>query len=167
LQGETALYDTLIDGLLMVKHGRYPRKALFLITDGFDNRSESKKEKVAEVAKQLNVAIYSIGIGRPGVSTGWFRREMTAVDMETLGELASTTRARTYNVPVSSGGDELKQGAAAIAEAISNRYAIGFVAPGTSSNSLRLELRNHPGVSLQIEGAPISAVNVADTPVKN
>ena len=172
-QGETAIYDTLIDGSLMVRHGRFDRKAIFVITDGFDNASKSKKDDALKDARQINVTVYSIGIGNSNKagSSAWlvrtFSRDTTAVDMQTLNELAEATGGKTYNVPIAGNGDELKNDAAAIAAAISNRYAVGFVTTNAASNSLRLQIRNHPGASVKVEGASITVVNLADTPVSN
>ncbi len=87
--------------------------------------------------------------------------------MQTLNELAEATGGKTYNVPIASSADELKKDAAAIAAAISNRYAVGFVTKNAASNSLRLQIRNHPGASVKVEGASITVVNLADTPVSN
>jgi VWFA-related protein len=39
--GETALFDTIVQGLLKIRHGCYERKALFVLTDGMDNASSS------------------------------------------------------------------------------------------------------------------------------
>jgi len=86
--------------------------------------------------------------------------------MQTLNELAEATGGKTYNVPIASSGDELKKDAAAIAAAIGNRYAVGFVT-NAASNSLRLQIRNHPGASIKVAGASITVVNLADTPVSN
>jgi Mg-chelatase subunit ChlD len=38
--GQTALFDTIMDGLIMVRHGRYDKKALLAVTDGMDNASQ-------------------------------------------------------------------------------------------------------------------------------
>ena len=100
----------------MVRHGRYDRKALLVITDGFDNASWNTKGATLKYAQQFNVAIYSIGFGLPN----------RMVDMETLGELADATRAKTYNVRSAGEGDELKKDIAAVAAAVGNRYDIGW-----------------------------------------
>lgn len=165
-QGETAIYDTLLDGILMVRFGPNPRKGLFVITGGYDTASEQRKQDVLAVAQQQNLAVYSIGIG--SLSRGWL--DTTAVDMETLSELAKATGAKTYNIPGTGNGGELKNDAAAIAaafDAFGNRYAVGFVARNAVSDSLRLELRNHPGAIVKVEGAAVILVNAAETPTPN
>ena len=39
--GRTALYDVILDGLIMVARGRYDKKALLVVTDGMDTASSS------------------------------------------------------------------------------------------------------------------------------
>src|SRR5438270_6703747 len=64
-QGETAIFDTVIDGLLMVRRGRWDKKALLVVTDGEDNASAWGLGDVVARARQMGVLIYSIGIGNP------------------------------------------------------------------------------------------------------
>jgi hypothetical protein len=100
-QGQTDIYDTLFDGLLMVRQGRYAHKALFMLTDGFDNARKRKKVEAMKDARQLNVAIYSIGIGSPiqgNISSSW-SRDNTDVDMDTLDEFADATGGRPTMSP--------------------------------------------------------------------
>jgi len=45
-QGQTALFDAVINGLIMVQHGRYDKKALLVVTDGTDNLSQATLQQV-------------------------------------------------------------------------------------------------------------------------
>src|SRR3984957_635301 len=63
--GQTSLFDTILDGLLMVEHGRYDKKGLLVVTDGMDNTSQSTVEQVVAQARRMGVLVYSIGIGDP------------------------------------------------------------------------------------------------------
>src|SRR6202167_6287824 len=63
--GQTALFDTIMDGLIMVRHGRYDKKALLVVTDGMDNASQATLQQVVGQARRMGVLIYSIGIGDP------------------------------------------------------------------------------------------------------
>ena len=40
-QGRTALYDAVVQGLQKVEQGRWPKKALLVMTDGMDNASSN------------------------------------------------------------------------------------------------------------------------------
>jgi len=58
--GQTALFDTIMDGLIMVRHGRYDKKALLVVTDGMDNASQATLQQVVAQARRMVVLIYSI-----------------------------------------------------------------------------------------------------------
>jgi Ca-activated chloride channel family protein len=159
--GQTALYDTIIDGILMLNHACNPRKALFVITDGMDNVSQTTKTQIVAEAQKANVPIYSIGIGdqkaqpRSPDFIGFSFADENTVDTETLKSLASDSHAKTYLVrPVEAEQQKMRADATSIARQIDNRYAAGFVASDLQQNPVRIELRNRKDVSLKIEHAP-------------
>jgi Ca-activated chloride channel family protein len=163
-QGETALYDTMVVGLLLLNHGQWSHKALFIITDGQDNASAWSKGAVLTRARQVNVAVYSIGIGNlPPQPPAWWRSRdaQSFVDMPTPSDFANATGGKAYNVRVAYYGVERYRAAALIAAGIGNRYDLGFAATDTRTSSIRLEVVNHPAAIVKVEGAPISIVNVA------
>src|SRR5690348_2496572 len=91
--GQTALFDTIMDGLIMVRHGRYDKKALLVVTDGMDNASQATLHQVVAQARRMGVLIYSIGIGDPnsgsmGIAIGpfMFGGDMDRVDTQTLND---------------------------------------------------------------------------------
>ena len=49
----------------MVRHGRWDKKALLVITDGMDNTSEETLDEVGAQARRMGVLVYTIGIGDP------------------------------------------------------------------------------------------------------
>jgi VWFA-related protein len=167
--GDTALFDTIIEGLSKIRHGCHERKALFVLTDGIDNVSSLTREEVISTATSKKLPIYSIGIGNSNATPaampfGAFTKG-DIVDMKTLKALADATGGKTYLVHEVGDGELLKKDAALIADAISNQYSIGFVA--ASAADLKLELRNHPGVTLAVGGAQITIVNAANPTHQN
>ena len=44
--GDTAIFDTLMDGLSTINRGRYDKKALLVVTDGMDNASRATLSEV-------------------------------------------------------------------------------------------------------------------------
>src|SRR5215510_1489484 len=62
--GTTALYDAVYLGLSKVKKGQNPKKALLLITDGEDNHSRYSRGDIHQAARDSDVQIYSIDLGR-------------------------------------------------------------------------------------------------------
>jgi VWFA-related protein len=63
--GETALYDALLDGLRHVKQGRRQKRALVLLTDGLDTASAASLGETANAIRKSGVIVYTIGIGNP------------------------------------------------------------------------------------------------------
>jgi len=61
-RGETALYDAIYLSADHVKAGKKDKKAILLITDGEDNVSKYKFEKVVETLRQSKVTLYAIGL---------------------------------------------------------------------------------------------------------
>jgi VWFA-related protein len=64
-EGETALYDAILDGLRRVQQGRRQKKALVVITDGLDNRSAASRDQVIAAIRRSGVLVYTIGVGDP------------------------------------------------------------------------------------------------------
>ncbi len=81
-QGETALFDAVVQGLQKVEQGRWPKKALLVMTDGMDNRSSNSLNSTIEAARRAGVLIYTVGLGTTGASGMGF-----APPMMTLGGL--------------------------------------------------------------------------------
>jgi VWFA-related protein len=162
--GQTSLLDSIILGLQAVKHGCYEKKALFVMTDGMDNVSVATPSEVIAGVKKAGVPIYALGIGREGANRALFMgpfrigADADEVDARTLRLLAETSAGKWYLLPMI-GDAQAKETASAIANEIDNHYTVGFVAPANSK--IQIDLLNHPGATLKIEGAPpdIAVVN--------
>jgi len=119
--GETALYDAVVQGLQKVEQGRWPKKALLVMTDGMDNKSSNSLNDAIQAARRAGVLIYTVGLGTTGGSAmgtapmmvpmfggggmrfggGGFRHHMGGgederVDAATLQRLSDETGATTF-----------------------------------------------------------------------
>ena len=158
--GQTALFDTIMDGLIMVRHGRYDKKALLVVTDGMDNASQATLQQVVAQARRMGVLIYSIGIGDPnsggvGIAIGpfMFGGDMDRVDTQTLTELSNESGARTFVVREVGDGEVLRQDCAAISNELREQYTAGFVAPDPSRpgyRSLRVDVPGKPELAVRV-----------------
>jgi Ca-activated chloride channel homolog len=158
--GQTALFDTVMDGLIMVQHGRYDKKALLVVTDGMDNASQATLMQVVGQARRMGVLIYSIGIGDPnsggvGIAIGpfMFGGDMDHVDTQTLSELSSETGARTFLVREVGDGELLRKDCELISNELREQYTVGFVAPDPSRpgyRSLRVDVPGKPEFSVRV-----------------
>jgi Ca-activated chloride channel family protein len=161
--GKTALYDVILDGLVMVTRGRYDKKALLVVTDGMDTASSSSIDQVVLQARRQGVLVYSIGIGNPnigdtgfGVSIGPFvlgPDEEERVDARTLQILSTETGAKTYIVREVGDGEMLRQATASISNELRQQYTVGFTSPDpsrTGYRSLKVEVPTHPDLSVRV-----------------
>jgi Ca-activated chloride channel homolog len=167
--GQTSLFDTILDGLLMVQHGRYDKKALLVVTDGMDNTSQSTVEEVVAQARRMGVLIYSIGIGDPnasslpGIALGpfVFAGDVDQVDTHTLGTLSTETGAKTYVVREAGDGAALRNACETISRELREQYTVGFVAPDASRGgyrSIHVDVPTHPEVAVRVrKGVDVGA----------
>jgi Ca-activated chloride channel family protein len=172
--GQTALYDAILDGLLMVEHGRYDKKVLLVVTDGMDNSSSSTLAQVIGQARRMGVLIYSIGIGdpnassMPGIAFGPFAfgGSDDRVDAATLRILSTETGAKTFIIREIGDGELMREDMANISAELRDQYTLGFVTPDAASGgyrSIRVETPTHPELTARVRkgvtvgGAPAYA----------
>lgn len=141
IQGRTALYDGIHQGLAQVAKGKWERKTLVVISDGADNASLRSRREVLHEAMLQHATIYTIGISdirEHGRDPGLLR------------ELASLSGGAAYiDIPVT----ELVETCRQIAREIRARYMVAFLA----SDATRQEKRR---IRIQVDvpgGARVSA----------
>jgi Ca-activated chloride channel family protein len=124
-EGTTAMYDAVYLGLNKVKSGQNPRKALLLITDGEDNHSRYSRGDIHELARESDVQIYIIDLGRALV-----------------GELAEITGGRSYRGSV----DDLEDICEKISLELRNQYVLGFASTNLNKDGKwrKLQIRAVP-----------------------
>jgi len=81
-KGQTALFDAVVQGLQKVEQGRWPKKALLVMTDGMDNESTNSLDTTIDAARRAGVLIYTVGLGTTSGSAMAF-----APPLMTLGGL--------------------------------------------------------------------------------
>lgn len=157
--GDTAIFDTLMDGLYTVNLGRYDKKALLVVTDGMDNASRATLPRVVGRARRMGVLIYSIGIGDPnssrvgfGIGSLLLGGNRDHVDAQMLRELSTETGARTYLLGEVGDGELLRQDCLAISNELREQYTAGFVVPDPSMpgyRSLRVDIPGRPELTVR------------------
>ncbi len=157
--GDTAIFDTIIDGLHRISRGRYDKKALLVVTDGMDNASRATLPEVVGRARRMGVLIYSIGIGDPnsskigfGIGSLLFGGNLDHVDAEMLRELSTESGARTYLLREVGDGELLRQDCVAISNELREQYTAGFVVPDPSMpgyRSLRVDIPGRPELTVR------------------
>ena len=125
-RGETALLDAIYLAMNGMKHAKYSRKAILIISDGGDNASRYTVREVKNWIREADVQIYSIGIFEsPALRT---RTVEEAFGPALLEEIAESTGGRLYEVYDLK---DLRDIATKIGNALRNQYVLGF-SPGAA-----------------------------------
>lgn len=160
--GQTALFDAIIQGLRMVMTGRYDKRALLVVTDGMDNTSRAQVDEVITLAKKMGVLVYSIGIGDPNakelpsIVIGPFAiggGGVERVDAQTLHTLSTETGAKTYVIRQVGDGAALRKACQQISLELREQYTVGFVAPDASAGGyrgVRVDSPSHPEDTVRV-----------------
>lgn len=107
-KGATALYDAIYAGLSKVKEGTHPRKALVVVSDGFDNHSRYTGKNIRDAVKETDVQLYLIGNEGDGAL-----RQLA----EGTGGRSLSSRTNTY---------ELGNICSQIVKEVKNQYLLGY-----------------------------------------
>jgi hypothetical protein len=71
MEGPTALYDGVLEGINQIRMAKHAKRALVVITDGRDTASSSSFTETLQVTEKTGVPIYSIGIITPSSPQGY------------------------------------------------------------------------------------------------
>ena len=63
LNSGTVLYDAIEKGVMKLREGKHPKKAILLVTDGQDYGSRVTLEQAIDRVRESNVLVYCLGIG--------------------------------------------------------------------------------------------------------
>ncbi len=105
LEDGTAIGDGLVTSLNRLKDGKAKSRSIILITDGYNNSGIVTPINAATVAKEMNVKVYTIGVGTNGTALSptydRFQRltytpQEVVIDEETLQEIASATGGKYF-----------------------------------------------------------------------
>ncbi|MEW6731433.1 MAG: VWA domain-containing protein [Acidobacteriota bacterium] len=125
-KGQTALYDAAYIGVEKVRHGRHPRKALLVISDGQDNNSRYSYKELKQLVKEADVQIYAIG-----VTNVFSPRELDIDGQVILEELTRLTGGRAF---FPSNEAELNEVITRIGLELRHQYSIGYEPTGTNQD---------------------------------
>lgn len=130
-RGETALFDTLHEGLGDLKGRRQGRKALVLFTDGRDSVYEEPGDKARlmreaiTMAQNQEVTIFTIGLG-------------SRVHQAAMERMALETGGRFF---AAEGAPDLHGIFAEIVSDLKHQYVLGVAPQATGSGFQRLDVR--------------------------
>jgi Ca-activated chloride channel family protein len=107
LEGGTAIGMGLGSGVNRLKESKAKSKVIILLTDGVNNSGNIDPRTATELAKELGIKVYTIGIGTNGMAdfpwskdprTGQlnFRKQQVEIDEELLKEIATETNGKYF-----------------------------------------------------------------------
>lgn len=106
-EGGTALYDSVTFSMLQFRD-EPGRRALVVLTDGFDSGSQARPERAEELGRKLGVPVYVVGFqagGRGGAGLGGGGVDFGALSaLQSLELLTDRTGGRLIRVPPSDAG---------------------------------------------------------------
>ena len=92
LEDGTAIGMALATSVNRIRHAKTKTKTIILLTDGINNRGEIDPRDAAQIAKDFNIKVYTIGVGKRGeapfpITDAFGRQQMIMVDVEIDEEL--------------------------------------------------------------------------------
>ena len=117
--GSTALLDAIYLGADQMRHARYPRRALLIISDGGDNHSRYKLKDVKAMVRESDIEAYAIGL----FDTALFKTYEEFMGKKWLGQITDATGGHTVTVGNLAG---LPEAAAGISWELRNQYVLGY-----------------------------------------
>ena len=107
LDGGTAIGMGLGSGVNRLKESKAKSKVIILLTDGVNNSGNIDPRTATELAKELGIKVYTIGIGTNGMAdfpwakdprTGQlqFRKQQVEIDEKLLEEIADETNGKYF-----------------------------------------------------------------------
>jgi Ca-activated chloride channel homolog len=121
-RGETALYDAVYLANEHLRDGKKDKKAILLITDGEDNKSQFSLNKVVEALRQSQVTLYAIGL-LDEERHGFLNKSPSTKAKSALQKFAEITGGQAYFPQSLSEIDGLCK---RIAHDLRSQYTIGY-----------------------------------------
>ncbi|HEU4691947.1 MAG TPA: VWA domain-containing protein [Vicinamibacterales bacterium] len=121
LEGQTALYSAILEGLAHLNESKLTKKALIVISDGRDNASRLRLDDVVKRADLSGASFYAIGI---------YDREDDDADPRTLRNLANRTGGEAF---FPERLEDVRALCERIALTLRNQYSLSYSPPSWDS----------------------------------
>ena len=117
-KGRTALLDAIYLGVSKMRHAKYPKKAMLIISDGGDNHSRYTEGEIKSMVKEADVLIYAIGI-----YDHYFPTEEERLGPALLSDITELTGGRAFTID---NPNDLTDVATKIGIELRNQYVLGY-----------------------------------------
>ncbi len=117
-KGRTALLDAIYLGVSKMRHAKYPKKAMLVISDGGDNHSRYTEGEIKSMVKEADVLVYAVGI-----YDHYFPTEEEKLGPALLSEVTELTGGRAFTID---NPNDLADVATKIGIELRNQYVLGY-----------------------------------------
>ncbi len=137
--GQTALNDAVAVSPDFANRGGYEKRALLLITDGIENDSQYSPDQAVEVARRVDIPIYTIGYKIP-LSEQYLEKYkrspgLTALNIaESLEKFSSATGGKAFFLDKVL---DLKNALRLVKQELSHQYILGYTSYTDPENVYR------------------------------
>ena len=121
-RGRTALLDAIYLGMNRMRHAKYERKALLIISDGGDNYSRYSLKETRHMIEEANVLTYGIGIF-DDMPVPLLKTVEERLGRQSLAKLTDASGGRT--IPADD-RRQIPQIAALISSELRDQYMLGY-----------------------------------------
>lgn len=137
--GQTALNDAVGVSPDFANRGKFEKRALLLITDGIENDSQYSQDQALEVAKRVDVPIYTVGYKIP-LSEQYLKKYKRSPTLTSTGivislkKFSEATGGKAFfvNQP-----EELKETFLQIKRELTHQYILGYTSYRSEENEFR------------------------------
>jgi len=126
-KGRTALLDAIYLGISRMRHAKYARKALLIISDGGDNHSRYREHEIRSLVREADTLVYAIGI-----YDHYFNTIEEQLGPALLSQISEETGGRMFSVDNPS---DLADIATRIGVELRNQYVMGYRPASPKSDS--------------------------------
>ena len=137
--GQTALNDAVAVSPEFANRGKNEKRAILLITDGIENDSQASVDQAVEIARRVDVPIFTIGYKIP-LSEELLRRYKRTSALTSAGIVSSLERfsqATGGRVFIAAQQPELMAALREIERELSQQYIIGYTSYKNVKNEYR------------------------------
>lgn len=137
--GQTALNDAVAVSPEFANRGKNEKRALLLITDGIENGSHCSPEQAVEIARRVDVPIYTVGYKIP-LSEQYLKKHKRAPTLTTFGiidSLEKFSRATGGKAFFINEIHELYAALRGIKKELSHQYLLGYTSYKNPQNEYR------------------------------
>ena len=137
--GQTALNDAVGVSPEFANRGKYEKRALLLITDGIENDSQYSQDQALEVAKRVDIPIYTVGYKIP-LSEQYLKKYKRSPTLTSTGivislkKFSEATGGKAFFI---NHAEELKETFLEIKRVLSHQYIIGYTSYSSEKNEFR------------------------------